>query len=347
MKSSKSINSELLPQKLESYLLLSDAVIITDHNHFILDVNKQYEVTTGYNRKTILGLKAGFLKSQLTPKTTHQQLKESLLNQQPWSGVLVNRKKTGELWHSSITITPLEIEGKYYYVGVFRELEQLPQGIYLSEDRKLETQRELLKVLAISCEIRDPEIEQHLVRVQQYTQYLIDEYYNEHVSELCETYLHNIIHCSILHDIGKAGIPEGILYKPGALTFYERQIIEMHPLLGADILNKMSTNINNELITSLEVAENIILYHHEKWDGTGYPKGLKGEEIPFEARVIAIVDVFDALTSRRAYKDSWPLEQAITYIAEQKGIHFDPVLTDTFVKLIRKEQSRPKPEIIH
>lgn len=147
---------------------------------------------------------------------------------------------------------------------------------------------------------------------------------------MSERDIHHIAHASILHDIGKAEIPEGILYKPGPLSPYERTIIEMHPLMGADILNKISREINNEFISSLEVAENIILYHHEKWDGTGYPHHLKGEEIPLEARITAIVDVFDALTSRRAYKDSWSVGRALSFLNEQKGKHFDPDMVESF-----------------
>jgi putative two-component system response regulator len=101
--------------------------------------------------------------------------------------------------------------------------------------------------------------------------------------------------------------------------------------MGADILNKISREINHEMISSLEVAENIITYHHEKWDGTGYPHRLTGEDIPLEARIVAIVDVFDALISRRPYKDSWPVERALSYIHEQKGKHFDPSIAETFL----------------
>jgi putative two-component system response regulator len=98
----------------------------------------------------------------MTPKSTYTSLKKMLSEGKPWSGVFVNRKKSGEIWHSSITISPIQVGMDVYFVGVFRESEQLKQGIYLSENKRIETQRELLKVLAISCEIRDPGIEEHL-----------------------------------------------------------------------------------------------------------------------------------------------------------------------------------------
>ncbi|WP_235852009.1 HD domain-containing phosphohydrolase [Niallia nealsonii] len=312
---------------------LADAVMITDDKHIILDVNKEYVDTTGYKKTEVIGQQAGFFKSYLTPANTYVSLNEALQAKQPWKGVLINKKKCGDLWHSSLTITPMKYENTFYYIGIFRELEQLKEGVYIPENEKAGTERELLRVLAISCEIRDPGIEDHLLNVQHLTEQLIISFQKKHSSRFPSAYLYQIIHASILHDIGKAGIPEGILYKPGSLAEYERKIIEMHPLMGEDMLSKISTGLHNDFIKSLEVAENIIKYHHERWDGTGYPYGLKGEEIPFEARVVAIVDVYDALISRRSYKDSWPKEKAIEYIIDQKGKHFDPELVDAFMEM--------------
>lgn len=324
----------LLPQELQGYLKLSDAVIITNSQHIIIDVNKQYETITGYNRETIIGLKAGFLKSNLTPETTYQSLKDSLNKNEPWSGVFINRKKTKEIWHSSITITPYQTENEILFVGVFRELEQLKQGVYLSENKKAEVERELLKVLAISCEIRDPDTENHLHRVQDLTENLLKVYNDQFNQQLSLTYIDNVFHSSILHDIGKAGIPEMILYKPGPLNSYERKIIEMHPLIGVDTLNKTFNGINSDVILNCKyVAKNIILHHHEKWNGTGYPYKLKEEQIPLEARIVAVVDVYDALTSRRPYKEAWEQQKALSFIQEQKGIHFDPNITDAFLSM--------------
>ncbi len=323
-----------IPQELIAYLHLADPVIITDSDHCIVDVNKQYEATTGYSREKIIGLKAGFIKSRLTPVSTYKSLKMKLKEGEPWSGVFINRKLSGELWHSSMTITPIRNSGQLYYVGIARELEELKQGVYISENKKIEVHREILKVLAISCEIRDPGIVDHLLRVQKLTSLLLNTHNKRFNLKLHPRFVHNIIHSSILHDIGKAGIPEGILYKPGPLNDYERKIIEMHPLIGTDILKKISIGIDHEFTQSLEVAENIISFHHEKWDGSGYPHKLKGKNIPFEARVVGIVDVFDALTSRRAYKDSWTKKEALSYIYDQKGTHFDPLLVDTLTNCL-------------
>jgi putative two-component system response regulator len=322
-----------LPDHLTCFLKLGDSVIVTDKEHIIIAVNKEFETVTGYQKEQTVGKKAGFFKSKFTPQSTYESMKKALAEEKSWSGIMNNHKKTGELWHSSITITPIRVEQCLYYVGVFRELESLKQGVYFPDHKLLEVKRELLRVLAVSCEIRDPGIEEHLVRVQKLTELLLRTHSKMHDLSLDTTFINNVIHSSIMHDIGKAGIPEGILYKPGPLTSYERRIIELHPLMGKDIFNKITTSASHEFMSNLAVAENIILFHHEKWDGTGYPYRLKGNDIPFEARIVAIVDVFDALISRRPYKDSWSEDQALVYIQEMRGKHFDPEITDTFLKL--------------
>jgi putative two-component system response regulator len=124
-----------------------------------------------------------------------------------------------------------------------------------------------------------------------------------------------------MHDIGKIGIPGEILNKPGRFTDEEFKVMQQHVQYGAKILDSPEID---------QMARNIALYHHEKWDGTGYLSGLAGEEIPFEARIVAIADVFDALTTERPYKKAFPVEEAYSIILKQKGIQFDPHLVDVF-----------------
>lgn len=321
-------------ESLRIFLTLSDAVIITDAAHQIVDVNSAYENITGYKRETILGAKASVVKSKYTSKATYRSMKEALNKGNSWSGIFINKKRSGDLWHSSISITPYDIDGLRYYVGIFRELEHLQEGIYIAEDRRNNIQGVLLKVLAISCEIRDPAIEDHLTRVQQYSESLLIRHNERMNLRLSEDYMQSVIHSSIMHDIGKSGVPEGILYKPGSLTSYERLIVEMHPLIGVDILEKINSELQDSFFKDqLFVAKNIILYHHEKWDGSGYPNKLQGLDIPLEARIVAVVDVYDALTSRRPYKEIWSKEKALAYLQEHRGTSFDPDLIDSFVSL--------------
>lgn len=136
----------------------------------------------------------------------------------------------------------------------------------------------------------------------------------------------NIHRGALLHDIGKMGVPDLVLLKPGALDETEKAIMEMHPKLAYNMLSP---------IIFLRDAIAIPYCHHEHWDGSGYPRGLKGEEIPFEARIFSIADVYDALTADRPYRKSWDPERALGYVAEQSGKLFDPTLVEKFIELMR------------
>jgi len=131
---------------------------------------------------------------------------------------------------------------------------------------------------------------------------------------------------ALLHDMGKIGIPDYILHKPDKLTEEEWTIMRKHPQLAYDMLYP---------IEYLRRALEIPLNHHEKWDGTGYPRGLKGDEIPIVARLFTVVDVWDALTSDRPYRPAWSQEEALTYIREQSGRHFDPQVVDLFFRVVK------------
>jgi len=146
--------------------------------------------------------------------------------------------------------------------------------------------------------------------------------------EFCE----RLTHAAPLHDVGKVAIPDSILLKPGPLTAEERAIVETHAEEGYRLVRGSSSSI-------LDLAATIALSHQEKWDGTGYPRGLAGEAIPIEGRIVAVADVFDALTSDRVYRKAFPVEEAVQMMREQRGRHFDPVLLDAFMEVL--ESSGP------
>jgi two-component system response regulator RpfG len=135
-----------------------------------------------------------------------------------------------------------------------------------------------------------------------------------------------------MHDIGKIGIPDSILTKEGPLTAIEAAVMQTHPRIGYDILKGSPSKY-------LSMGAIIALGHHEKYDGTGYPNGLHGEDIPIVARVVAVADVFDALVSERPYKHAWPLAQGISYLKTQRGKHFDPSCIDAFLADATKVES--------
>jgi cyclic di-GMP phosphodiesterase len=170
-----------------------------------------------------------------------------------------------------------------------------------------------------ALDLRDRETEGHSRRVTQLTVRLAQ------ALGISDDDILHIRRGALLHDMGKIGIPDSILHKPDKLTDEEWAIMRQHPQLAYDMLYP---------IEYLRPALDIPLTHHEKWDGTGYPRGLKGEEIPIVARLFAVVDVWDALTSDRPYRPAWSQEEALTYIREQSGKHFDPQVVDLFFKVV-------------
>jgi HD-GYP domain-containing protein (c-di-GMP phosphodiesterase class II) len=141
--------------------------------------------------------------------------------------------------------------------------------------------------------------------------------------------LTNIRYGALLHDIGKIGVPDSILFKPGPLTDEEWAVMKEHPRMAYNMIAP---------IDYLRPALDIPYYHHEKWDGSGYPTGLKGKQIPIAARIFAIVDVWDALRSDRPYRKAWPEQKTIEYIRSQSGIHFDPEVVDAFFEVLEEVQ---------
>jgi HD-GYP domain-containing protein (c-di-GMP phosphodiesterase class II) len=184
-------------------------------------------------------------------------------------------------------------------------------------------QSETVRRLSMAVEFRDEDTGAHIERIGRFSTLLA-----EHVgldAELCE----RLGYAAPLHDVGKVAIPDAILLKPGPLTAEERAIVETHAEEGHRLLRGSSSSI-------LDMAATIALSHHEKWDGSGYPRGLAGEEIPIEGRIVAVADVFDALTSDRVYRTAYSVEQAVHLMREQRGHHFDPVLLDTFLEVLSR-----------
>ncbi|GIV66453.1 MAG: hypothetical protein KatS3mg047_0846 [Bellilinea sp.] len=178
---------------------------------------------------------------------------------------------------------------------------------------------------AKALEIRDAETQNHSHRVTQITLDLAKKLGVE------ESQLIHIRRGTLLHDIGKMGIPDAILNKPAPLTPEEWEVMRRHPQMAFDILSG---------IPFLKPALDIPYSHHEKWDGSGYPQGLKGEEIPLAARIFAVVDVWDALLSDRPYRPAWKKHEVITYLREQAGKHFDPKIVEAFIELISEEEGQ-------
>lgn len=188
--------------------------------------------------------------------------------------------------------------------------------------RRLElANREVLNRLTLAAEHRDNETANHLKRMSRYSVALGKR------AGMAPQRLEYLALASPMHDVGKIGIPDHILLKPGKLTPEEFEVMKTHPQKGANLLAGLDSDLT-------ETARQIALTHHEKFDGSGYPRGLRGHEIPLEGRIVAIADVFDALTSERPYKTAWTIEAAMEYIHTSSGTHFDPELVKCFCEAL-------------
>ncbi|WP_407676614.1 HD domain-containing phosphohydrolase [Photobacterium obscurum] len=190
------------------------------------------------------------------------------------------------------------------------------------------SRHELIRRLGHAAEFKDNETALHITRMSHYTRILASKL------DVTREWQDLIFTASPMHDVGKIGVPDAILQKPGKLTEQEWVIMRRHPEFGADILGHHNSDL-------LKMARDIAIAHHEKWDGSGYPNQLGGEAIPLAARLVAIADVFDALTSERPYKRAWAIEEAVTHIVSESGKHFDPELVKVFTKSI------PEFKVIH
>ncbi|SMF29191.1 response regulator [Desulfovibrio gilichinskyi] len=179
------------------------------------------------------------------------------------------------------------------------------------------TRLEVIRRLGIAAEFKDNETGQHILRMSKYSHTIAKGFgFSNSEADI-------LLNAAPMHDVGKIGIPDSILLKPGKLTSDEWEIMKTHTLIGGKIIGVHDNAL-------LRAARTVALTHHEKWNGQGYPEGLCGENIPIEGRIVAVADVFDALTSNRPYKEAWPVEQAFDLLLNEQGKHFDPKLIDIF-----------------
>ena len=219
-------------------------------------------------------------------------------------------------WEALLRIRNL-LEMRYHFKQQISRGDVLEKEVAERTKEIRSIQLQIVRRLGMAGEFRDNETGAHVIRMSRISEIIargagLDE-------KTCEL----ILHSSTMHDVGKIGIPDNILLKPGKFTEEEWQIMKSHTEIGTQIIGDYPADI-------FWMGSTIARCHHEKWDGSGYPAGLKGEDIPIAARIAAISDVFDALLSSRPYKDPWPLDKALDVIKESSGSHFDPDLVDVF-----------------
>lgn len=231
-----------------------------------------------------------------------------------------SKNEIGELYR---TVSRLESE----MADQYRDIRQYSENVMRMQDG-------LIILMADMVENRDSDTGDHIQKTAEYVHIILrglkrNGYY---VDQLSPEYVEYVVKSAPLHDVGKIRISDAVLNKPGKLTPEEYEIMKTHATAGKEIIEKAISTVEGE--NYLTEALNMAAYHHERWDGKGYPEGLKGEEIPLSARVMAVADVFDALTSTRVYKPAFPLEEALKIIEEGKGTQFDPKCVEVFLEAL-------------
>lgn len=206
-------------------------------------------------------------------------------------------------------------------VSLYRYCTRLQHMVDERTQELLNTRLEIIRRLGRAAEYRDNETGMHVLRMSHITRLLALAH------GMAPVRAEVLFQAAPMHDVGKIGTPDHVLLKPGPLTPEEWEVIKLHTTIGAEIIGKHPS----ELMTT---ARTVALYHHERWDGTGYPEGLQGEAIPIEARIVAIADVFDALLSQRPYKKAWSIDETLKYISEKSGSQFEPGLIETFMSIL-------------
>lgn len=201
-----------------------------------------------------------------------------------------------------------------------------------SFDQIKETQSAAIIGFAKLTEYRDKDTGRHLERIREFTRIMATTLRKnpEYTDYITDEYLEDLTLSSILHDVGKVGIEDQVLLKPGHLSEQEFDLIKRHVLLGGEALDVVDSKLDKK--SFLTMGKEIARYHHERWDGKGYPEGLTAKEIPLSARIVAIADVYDALTSKRPYKEAYSHAKAVKIIAEERGMQFDPEIVDVFLE---------------
>lgn len=283
----------------------------------ILYVNNRFCEITGYKKEELIGRTHAIVRHPDTSKKVFSDMWKTITSGRIWNGILKNRKKNGLSYWVDSTIIP--IKDKEDKIIEFMAIRHDVTEIITLHKEIENTQREIIYKMGEIGESRNKETGNHVRRVAEYSKLLaILSGIDKKEAEIVAT-------ASPMHDIGKVAIPDRVLLKPGKLDSDEWDIMRTHSTLGYEVLSGSQRPL-------LKAAAIIAREHHEKFDGSGYPMGLLGDEIHIYARIVAIADVFDALGSDRVYKKAWELERILDFFKEERGKHFDPFLVDLFLK---------------
>jgi len=249
--------------------------------------------------------------------------------------VYLEGSNTSSIYEENIPVTILRLLSMSSYLLIYIAIGNIFYRHVLKEEKQktYDLEQKMLASLNALAQARDDETGNHINRTQQYVRIIAERLraMGLHTEQLTDQFINHLYRAAPLHDIGKVGIPDQILYKNGSLTKDEWTVMKTHTTIGNQVLSAARDQISkNDIEDVISIAIQIATSHHEQWNGSGYPAGLKGDAIPLSARIMALADMYDALLSERVYKREWTHEEAIAEILDKKGRHFDPAVVEAF-----------------
>jgi PAS domain S-box-containing protein len=304
-----------LKTNYENAINASNILTRTDAKGVITYANNEFLRVSGYARNDLVGSTHAIIKHPDNDPKLYVDIWETISSGEIWKGVIKNRAKDGQAYFVDSTIMPIKNNEDEIieYMAIRHDVTDI---VKLSQELQ-NTQHEIVSRMGDIAETRNKETAHHTQRVAHYSALLGEK------AGLSNNEIHILYAASPMHDVGKVGIPDDVLLKPGKLNEEEWEIMKTHSHIGHSVFASSELPI-------LKAASVIALEHHEKWDGSGYPNGLAGEEIHIFARITALADVFDALGTAREYKEAWELEKILEFIQDESGRHFDPQLVTLF-----------------
>lgn len=348
---------QLLNERLEELQIFKDAIESTDDGLIILDtegiiveVNPGFERMSGLGKSKILQKHVSVLQKDLLPNLNFSEIQNILAIKGQWEQEMKGSRATGEILISSSSFFPISNEtgNIFAYASLIKDVSKLRRvenALIESLENTTLAQEAIIFGLAKLAEFRDKDTGYHLERIRGYSKLLAEELSKstKFQKDIDDKFIDTIYRTAPLHDIGKVGVPDQILLKKGSLTAEEYEIIKLHTTIGYQTLSSIRRQYGE--MDFLNMGIDITYCHHERWDGNGYPRGMKNNEIPLSAKIVAIADVYDALTTDRVYKKAFTHEKSLEIMTQEREKHFAPIIFDVFLSIsdhfnnIRKKYS--------
>ncbi len=307
-----------------------DGLLIIDVDGNIVEVNPGFELMTGVRQADLLNEHISTL-NHIFPGIQFEEIRQNILEDGEWKKELKTAHANGKAWIANFSFFPINNEDgqTFAYSAIINDVTSLRKV----ENALIGTQEAIIFGLARLAEYRDQETGFHLERIRSYSKELALGLQKrpQFVGRITDSFIDNLQRTAPLHDIGKVGIPDHILLKSDKLTTEEFEIMKSHTVIGYQTLNSIRNQYGE--MEFLNMGIEVTYCHHEKYDGSGYPRGLKGDEIPLSAQIVAIADMYDALTSQRVYKEAFTHEASLNIMKSERGRHFNPELFDMFLEI--------------